>query len=41
MKRLQRYYFLIGVPILLLVLGSVYFSHEIMGTIEGILGPEA
>jgi hypothetical protein len=40
MKRLQRYYFLIGVPVLLIALGSVYFSDEIMGTIEGNPHPQ-
>lgn len=40
MKRLQRYYFLIGVPVLLIALGSVYFSHEILGTIEGNPHPQ-
>ena len=40
MKRLQRYYLILGIPILLLALGSVYFSHEIMGTINGNPHPQ-
>ena len=40
MKRLQRYYLIIGIPILLIALGSVYFSHEIMGTISGNPHPQ-
>ena len=40
MKRLQRYYLILCIPILLLALGSVYFSHEIMGTISGNPHPQ-
>lgn len=40
MKRLQRYYLYIGIPIVLIALGSVYFQKEIMGTIEGNPHPQ-
>ena len=40
MQRLQRYYLYVGIPIALIVLGSVYFNHEIMGTIEGNPHPQ-
>lgn len=40
MKRLQRYYIYIGIPIVLIVFGSVYFQKEIMGTIEGNPHPQ-
>lgn len=35
MKRLQLYYWYIGVPVLLVVLGSVIFFDAIMGTVRG------
>ena len=40
MKRLQRYYLYVGIPIALIALGSVYFNHEIMGTIDGNPHPQ-
>lgn len=40
MKRLQRYYLYIGIPIVLIALGSVLFQKEIMGTIEGNPHPQ-
>ncbi len=40
MKRLQRYYLYVGIPIALIALGSVYFNREIMGTIEGNPHPQ-
>ena len=40
MKRLQRYYFLVGIPVLLIGLGATYFNHEIMGTINGNPHPQ-
>ncbi len=40
MKRLQRYYLYVGIPIALIAFGSVYFNHEIMGTIEGNPHPQ-
>jgi hypothetical protein len=40
MKRLQRYYLYVGIPIALIALGSVYFYREIMGTIEGNPHPQ-
>ena len=40
MKRLQRYYLYVGIPVVLIALGSVYFQKEIMGTIEGNPHPQ-
>lgn len=40
MKRLQRYYFMVGLPVLLIGLGGIYFNHEIMGTINGNPHPQ-
>jgi hypothetical protein len=40
MKRLQRYYFHVGIPLQLLVLGTVLFFPEIMGTVEGNPHPQ-
>jgi hypothetical protein len=40
MKRLQRYYFNVGIPVLLLVLGTIVFFKEIMGTVQGNPHPQ-
>lgn len=40
MKRLQRYYYLVGVPLLLLALGTVVFFDEIASTVRGNPHPQ-
>jgi len=40
MKQLQRYYFYVGIPVLAVVLGTMIFFKEIMGTVEGNPHPQ-
>lgn len=40
MKRLQRYYYLVGIPVLLLFLGSAIFFDEIAGTVRSNPHPQ-
>lgn len=40
MKQLQRYYFYVGIPVLAVVLGTMIFFDEIMGTVEGNPHPQ-
>jgi hypothetical protein len=40
MKRLQRYYFQVGIPVLLLIFGAIAFFKEIMGTVQGNPHPQ-
>lgn len=40
MKRLQRYYYLVGVPLLLLAVGTVVFFDEIASTVRGNPHPQ-
>ena len=40
MKRLQRYYIHVGLPVLLLVIGTIAFFEEIAGTVKGNPHPQ-
>ena len=40
MKRLQRYYYLVGIPVLLLFLGTALFFNEIAATVRGNPHPQ-
>ena len=40
MKRLQRYYYLVGVPLLLLALGAIFFFPQIASTVKGNPHPQ-
>lgn len=40
MKRLQRYYYLVGLPVLLIIVGVVLFFQEIVNTVKGNPHPQ-
>jgi hypothetical protein len=40
MKQLQRYYFYVGIPVIAVVLGTMIFFDEIMGTVNGNPHPQ-
>jgi hypothetical protein len=40
MKRLQRYYFFVGIPVLCIVLGTIFFFDAIAGTVKGNPHPQ-
>jgi hypothetical protein len=40
MKKLKLYYLYVGIPVALVVLGTIMFFKQIMGTIEGNPHPQ-
>lgn len=40
MKRLQRYYFFVGIPVLCIVLGTIFFFDAIASTVKGNPHPQ-